>query len=97
MQNYQYGDNTLGTITLYGAVAQKYRGTVGTGGSTGYLKAYTYDQRMKYQSPPFFLNPVDSAWQIVTVGRVQGDEQWLAADHLSVTTSRVPVRRLTPG
>ena len=67
VQNYQYGDDTpLGTITAYGAIAQKYRGTVGTSGSSGYTKSYTYDQRMKYQSPPFFLNPVAAAWQIVT-------------------------------
>jgi Tfp pilus assembly protein PilX len=77
VQNYQYGDNTLGTITLYGAVAQKYRGTVGTGGTSGYLKAYTYDQRMKYQSPPFFLNPVDSAWQIVTWVECKGTSSGL--------------------
>ncbi|HTG47091.1 MAG TPA: pilus assembly PilX N-terminal domain-containing protein [Actinomycetota bacterium] len=67
VQNYQYGDDTpLGTITAYGAIAQKYRGTVGTGGASGYTKTYSYDQRMKYQSPPFFLNPVAAAWQIVT-------------------------------
>ena len=67
VQNYQYGASGLGTITVNGAIAQRYRGTVGTGsGSTGYLKNYNYDQRMKYQSPPFFLNPIDSAWQIVT-------------------------------
>ena len=35
-------------------------------GSSGYTKSYTYDQRMKYQSPPYFLNPVAAAWQIVT-------------------------------
>ncbi len=65
--NYTYGDDApLGTISLTGAVAQKYRGPVGTSGSSGYLKSYTYDQRMKYQSPPFFLNPVAAAWQIVT-------------------------------
>ncbi len=67
VQNYQYGDdNTLGTINVYGAIAQEYRGIVGTTNTSGYLKNYNYDQRMKYQSPPFFLNPIDSAWQIVT-------------------------------
>jgi len=67
VQNYQYGDDApLGAITAYGAIAQKYRGTVGTAGSTGYTKSYSYDQRMKYQSPPYFLNPVAAAWQIVT-------------------------------
>jgi hypothetical protein len=25
-----------------------------------------YDQRLKYQSPPHFLNPAAAAWQIVT-------------------------------
>jgi Tfp pilus assembly protein PilX len=66
VQNYQYGDNNLGSITVYGGIAQKYRGVVGTGGNSGYLKNYNYDPRLKYQSPPFFLNPLDSAWQIVT-------------------------------
>lgn len=67
VQNYQYGEDTnLGSIIIYGAIAQKYRGIVGTASTSGYLKSYSYDQRLKYQSPPFFLNPVDSAWQIVT-------------------------------
>ena len=73
VQNYQYGDDgTMGTINLYGAGAQRYRGPVGTAGSTGYLKSYNYDTRMKYQSPPFFLNPLDSAWQIVTWTECKG-------------------------
>jgi hypothetical protein len=66
VQNYQYGDNNIGTITVNGAIAQKYRGTVGTGGASGYGKNYNYDQRLKYQSPPRFLSPVAAAWQIVT-------------------------------
>jgi hypothetical protein len=73
VQNYQYGlGSTLGTMTLFGAIAQKYRGIVSTfntsNGSiiTGYAKNYVYDQRLKYDSPPKFLNPVASAWQVVT-------------------------------
>jgi Tfp pilus assembly protein PilX len=67
VQNYQYGDNNpLGSITIYGAIAQEYRGTVGTTNNSGYLKSYSYDPRLKYQSPPFFLNPIAAAWQIVT-------------------------------
>ena len=68
VQNYQYGDDTpLGTNHgLRRRSRRKYRGTVGTSGSSGYTKSYTYDQRMKYQSPPYFLNPVAAAWQIVT-------------------------------
>jgi Tfp pilus assembly protein PilX len=68
VQNYKYGDNNLGSITINGAIAQKYRGIVGTfGGSpTGYTKNYNYDTRLKYQSPPRFLTPLAAAWQIVT-------------------------------
>jgi hypothetical protein len=71
VQSYQYGlGSTLGNLTIVGAIAQRYRGPVGTfsGGSiySGYTKNYAYDQRLKYDSPPKFLNPVASAWQVVT-------------------------------
>lgn len=66
VQDYQYGDNTLGSITINGAIAQKYRGAVGTLNNSGYTKNYNYDPRLKYQSPPHFLNPIAAAWQIVT-------------------------------
>lgn len=59
----------LGSLTVKGVIAQKYRGVVGTGGNspsyTGYKKNYTYDDRLRYQSPPAFLDPVRSAWQVV--------------------------------
>jgi hypothetical protein len=66
VQNYQYGTTVVGTLTVNGAIAQKYRGIVGLVGDSGYAKNYVYDQRLKYDSPPKFLNPVASAWQIVT-------------------------------
>lgn len=67
VQNYPYGqDNPLGSINVIGAIAQRYRGIVGLMGTSGYLKNYSYDQRLKYQSPPYFLNPVLAAWQIAT-------------------------------
>jgi Tfp pilus assembly protein PilX len=56
------------SINLNGVISQKYRGPVGTFSSgtgtlsTGYNKNYTYDSRLKYLSPPFFLNPTQSAW-----------------------------------
>ena len=60
VDNYDCG-NDLGTLTVTGAIAQKYRGPVGTGSGgsvdTGYLKNYTYDDRLRYRSPPFFLQP----------------------------------------
>jgi type II secretory pathway pseudopilin PulG len=55
-------------LTVYGAIAQIFRGTVGThsGGEvvSGYSKNYIYDDRLKIESPPHFLNPVKAAWLI---------------------------------
>jgi hypothetical protein len=62
--------NPMGTLTVKGAIAQRYRGAVATssgGGSpvTGYSKAYSYDRRMQYRNPPLFLDPVNSRWRIL--------------------------------
>lgn len=66
---YQAG-NSLGTLNVTGAIAQRYRGPVGTfsGGSivSGYAKNYVYDTRLTYMSPPHFLDPVQSAWGVNT-------------------------------
>jgi type II secretory pathway pseudopilin PulG len=71
---WQRGDG-LGTLTVTGAIAQRFRGPVGTnsGGSvvTGYAKSYVYDQRLKYLSPPKFLDPVASAWGVAVWREVQ--------------------------
>jgi hypothetical protein len=55
-------------LHIDGAIAQRYRGPVGQSGSnaTGYLKQYVYDQRLKYLSPPKFLDPVASSWGVAT-------------------------------
>jgi hypothetical protein len=59
----------LGTLTVNGAIAQKYRGTVATlsGNSivTGMTKDYNYDDRFKFRSPPFFMDPVAASWRIL--------------------------------
>jgi hypothetical protein len=74
VQNYNIGA-PLGTLEINGAIAQKYRGAVGTssGGTpvTGYAKGYTYDQRLKYSSPPKFLDPVASQWQIASWAEIK--------------------------
>jgi Tfp pilus assembly protein PilX len=55
----------LGTLTIRGAIAQKHRGPVGTsGGNTGFIKNYQYDQRLAQRSPPRFMNPVQPAWAV---------------------------------
>ncbi|HEY7256433.1 MAG TPA: hypothetical protein VH476_07085 [Solirubrobacterales bacterium] len=56
----------LGKLTVNGSISQQFRGPVGTTGSpgTGYLKNYTYDDRLRYIEPPHFLEPVKSSWRI---------------------------------
>ncbi|MBJ7470698.1 MAG: hypothetical protein JHD16_05325 [Solirubrobacteraceae bacterium] len=58
----------MGTLTVNGAIAQKYRGPVGTGSgkamASGYFKLYKYDDRLRVRVPPKFIDPVESAWGI---------------------------------
>jgi hypothetical protein len=63
VQNHDDGAS-LGTIHVLGAIAQQWRGPVGTtgGGGTGYLKDYDYDERLQYDSPPFAFNTLTSAY-----------------------------------
>jgi hypothetical protein len=63
VDNYDCGDS-LGTLNLFGAISQKYRGAVGTTGGTGYLKNYVYDDRLHTLEPPSFIEPVQSDWVI---------------------------------
>lgn len=67
VQNHNLGA-PLGTLNITGAIAQRYRGAVGTGSngnvSTGFGKNYLYDQRLRYQSPPKYPDPVSAPWNI---------------------------------
>lgn len=58
----------LGTLTVRGTIAQKHRGPVGRGsGSTitsGYVKDYEYDDRLRLREPPHFIDPVQASWRI---------------------------------
>jgi hypothetical protein len=53
----------LGDLTVFGAIAQKYRGIVGAG-DHGYIKDYNYNPELRFRSPPRFLDPVQSTWRI---------------------------------
>jgi hypothetical protein len=66
VDNYFCG-NDLGSLTVNGAIAQNYRGTVGTfgGNDTGYTKDYNYDDRLKYRQPPHFLDPIQTGWRVI--------------------------------
>lgn len=57
---------SLGVLTVNGAISQKFRGPVGIVGTTtpGYDKNYNYDDRLRYISPPNFLDPVQTSWHV---------------------------------
>jgi hypothetical protein len=62
---------SLGTLKVYGAIAQMFRGLVSRYngevlGTSGYIKDYVYDTKLKYRSPPHFLDPVEAQWRIQT-------------------------------
>lgn len=70
VDNWQCGA-ALQTLTVFGAIAQRFRGPVGTFNSstgnrvTGYAKNYNYDDRLRYRSPPYFVEPVKAAWKVI--------------------------------
>jgi len=68
VDNYACG-KPMGKLGLYGAIAQKFRGAVGTvggGGQTsGYIKEYKYDERLATDEPPYFLAPLKAGWKII--------------------------------
>jgi Tfp pilus assembly protein PilX len=59
---------TIGTLTVTGAIAQKFRGPVGTSVNgtpdSGFIKSYGYDDRLRFRSPPRFIDPVAAGWQV---------------------------------
>jgi len=55
---------SLSNLTVNGGIAQMFRGPVGTSGGTGYIKDYTYDDRLRYEEPPHFIDPVQGSWRI---------------------------------
>ena len=58
----------MSELNVHGAIAQKFRGPVGTTSSgsviTGYKKNYEYNDRLRYREPPYFLDPVQASWRI---------------------------------
>lgn len=68
VQNWGNG-SALGQLNVYGAIAQKFRGPVGTGTataiSTGYGKNYVYDDRLTFTQPPFFLSAANAPFKVL--------------------------------
>ena len=61
--------NPEGTLNVYGAIAQYFRGPVGTvsgtgGVASGYAKNYNYDDRLANILPPYLFDISDSGWHI---------------------------------
>lgn len=57
---------SLGTLSVFGSVAQRYSGLVGTPGTHGYLRAYSHDEALRYDPPPYFPDPTSGAWGVKT-------------------------------
>ena len=70
VQNYNRG-RQLGTLTVNGVIAQKWRGPVGTSGGTGYLKNYNYDARLQTASPPYALAPFLTSFRTSSWAEIQ--------------------------
>jgi hypothetical protein len=76
VDNYTCGA-PLKKLNIYGAIAQKFRGPVGTGNGagtnySGYLKKYEYDPRLAAEEPPYFLSPLKTGWKIARLTAVKG-------------------------
>ncbi len=64
VDNYKCGAG-LGELTVWGSIAQFWRGPVGTGsGNSGYIKNYNYDDRLAQEQPPNFLSPSTTSWHL---------------------------------
>jgi hypothetical protein len=71
VQNYNTG-SALGTLSVRGSIAQRWRGAVGTsGGATGFAKDYSYDTRLAFSGPPYFPQWTNAAWGAVTTGEIK--------------------------
>jgi Tfp pilus assembly protein PilX len=74
VQNYNKG-TPQGNLSVWGSIAQKWRGIVGTTGNScnpvcGYYKDYRYDKRLKYSAPPYFPQWSGAQWGARYTGEV---------------------------
>jgi hypothetical protein len=65
VDNYDTGSaNPQPYLNIHGALAQRFRGTVGTVGATGYLKNYNYDDRLHVLLPPYLFSLSTAGWDV---------------------------------
>jgi Tfp pilus assembly protein PilX len=74
VDNYDVGTGGQGSLTVHGAIAQYFRGVVGTVGNpgTGYLKKYNYDNRLQLVLPPYLFDLQTTQWQVFRESVCQG-------------------------
>jgi Tfp pilus assembly protein PilX len=74
VQAYNQG-SSLGNLTIFGSMAQRFRGAVATGSgsttTTGYAKDYNYDENLKFDPPPHFLDPTSGGWGAKTFAEIE--------------------------
>ncbi len=67
VDNYNCGQ-PLGTLTINGSLVQNFRGAVGTTNNgtvvTGYVKNYSYDDRLAYLLPPYLFDIATGGWEV---------------------------------
>jgi hypothetical protein len=65
----------MGSLTVIGSLAQKWRGAVGQGvpPTNGYLKDYRYDKRLKFSAPPYFPQFINAVWSGRTTGEIPAE------------------------
>jgi hypothetical protein len=64
VDNYGCGGTPQGTLTVHGAIAQYFRGIVGTVAASGYLKNYNYDDRLSLILPPYLFDLQNTQWAV---------------------------------
>jgi hypothetical protein len=73
VQNFDRGP-ARGTLTVFGSIAQKFRGPVATSANgviiTGYAKNYAYDPLLVAVTPPKFLEPSATSFVLVRYASV---------------------------
>ena len=76
VQNYDRGTAIRGTLTVFGSIAQKFRGSVhASDPDTGYNKAYVYDSLLKTVSPPKFLASTATSFTVTRYAGVSAAYQ----------------------
>lgn len=65
------GPGQFGTLTLRGSLGQNFRGPVGWVGNHGFTRDYEYDDRLRFISPPFFIDPVEAQFIVTAWSEVR--------------------------